>query len=190
MNSKQFCKCGNDIPKVRISLGYKTCVKCSTVDSYGCIDIVYHKTGNTVQVVDKSVSAEYNKKASRAGFGVMRGMKAGSASTLPKTKISNSPVGVDPLLHQSKLIEEWGEKAMLRYDAYGLDKAIAFVEKTYAEKEIPAAVADKICKIIYNVDSLKQPATEIKRISYPVNTRTLKEEKTTDIDWIFRNWNR
>ena len=72
----QCNKCKSEIPAKRVELGYKVCVKCSTVESYGCVDIVYHKTGNTVQPVDKRTAELINKASRRSGFGVMRGMLA------------------------------------------------------------------------------------------------------------------
>ena len=54
MNCK---KCNSEIPKKRIDLGYTTCIDCSTVEQYGCVDIVYHKTGNTVQPMARAAQA-------------------------------------------------------------------------------------------------------------------------------------
>ena len=48
------CKCKNTIPKARVALGYTTCVECSTVERYGCIDTINHKTGNSIQVMSRS----------------------------------------------------------------------------------------------------------------------------------------
>ena len=49
---KVKCSCGNIIPKKRVEMGYKVCVECSTTEKYGCIDIIYHKTGNTIEILD------------------------------------------------------------------------------------------------------------------------------------------
>lgn len=187
MNSK--CKCGMEIPSVRISMGYQTCVKCSTVESYGCIDIVYHKTGNTVQVVDKSTSVEINKLSRRTGFGVMRGMKSGSASTLPKTKISNSPVGVDPFAGKEKLLNEWGEKAMIKYELYGAVDTLKYIEQQVKRKEIPEYIAMKIKRVIegLEVEKLKSTAPT-KKINYGAVNAQINTVPQSEIDWIFKNY--
>ena len=51
------CKCKNIIPKGRIALGYRNCVKCSTTELYSYVPIINHKTGNTIQIVSQSLSA-------------------------------------------------------------------------------------------------------------------------------------
>ena len=69
------CKCGNMIPEGRINLGYSTCVKCSTMEMYGCVGISNHKTGNTIQILPKKIADSINRLSSRKGYGVMSGMK-------------------------------------------------------------------------------------------------------------------
>lgn len=45
------CRCNSEIHPVRIELGLKTCIKCSTAKQYSCVPIINGKTGNTIQVV-------------------------------------------------------------------------------------------------------------------------------------------
>ena len=71
----QCPKCLGPMPQGRLDLGYKVCVNCSTTQSYSCIAITNHKTGNTIQIVSKEVADKVNKLASRKGYGVMTGMK-------------------------------------------------------------------------------------------------------------------
>ena len=56
-----YCKCGNQVHPVRKSLGYKNCVKCSTTQTYSYVPIIYHKTGNTIQIVDQATSAAVHR---------------------------------------------------------------------------------------------------------------------------------
>ena len=69
------CKCNKTIPKARINLGYNTCVDCSTVKPYGCVNITYHKTGNTIQITSQDVANKLRKLSARSGYGIMRGIK-------------------------------------------------------------------------------------------------------------------
>ena len=81
------CKnCKKEIPQGRVDLGYKVCVDCSDVERYGCVDIVYHKTGNTIQIMPQEDAAKINKLSQRVGFGTLRGMRSGSQPKY-KTKI-------------------------------------------------------------------------------------------------------
>jgi hypothetical protein len=65
------CRCNVEIPQIRVKLGYKTCVACSTTEAYGCINITYHKTGNTIQIMPKEQAARIRKLTERRGYGTM-----------------------------------------------------------------------------------------------------------------------
>lgn len=69
-------KCGQDMPLLRkVRYGYNHCVQCSTVQRVGGVPITNHKTGNTIQVVDKDVADNIIRLSSRKGYGVCSGMK-------------------------------------------------------------------------------------------------------------------
>ena len=63
------CKPENIIPPQRVALGYTTCVECSTVQPYGCVQITYHKTGNTIQIMPKEQAKRIRKLSARRGYG-------------------------------------------------------------------------------------------------------------------------
>jgi hypothetical protein len=77
-------KCGEPVPEGRLRLGFRECTACSSVDQYGCVDVVYHKTGNSVQPLPREVAERINKAGERCGFGIMRGMRGGKS---PKRKL-------------------------------------------------------------------------------------------------------
>ena len=56
-----YCKCGSNVHEVRIKLGYKTCMPCSTTQTYSYVPIIEHKTGNTIQIVSQEVSASVHR---------------------------------------------------------------------------------------------------------------------------------
>ena len=58
-----YCKCkpGVKIPQLRLDMGYKTCVGCSTTQTYSYVPIIEHKTGNTIQIVSQEVSASVHR---------------------------------------------------------------------------------------------------------------------------------
>ena len=74
------CKCGSQIPEARLELGYKTCVLCSTEEKVGCIDVVYHKTGNTIEITDRETAEKIRKLSRRNSKGIMVGMRPSSKS--------------------------------------------------------------------------------------------------------------
>ena len=67
------CKCNKIIPKIRLELGYKVCVGCSTVEAYGCAPLINHKTGNSIQIMSKSDAEKIAKMTQRRGYGTMLG---------------------------------------------------------------------------------------------------------------------
>ena len=81
------CKCKNIIPKARLALGYTTCVECSTVERYGCIDTINHKTGNSIQVMSSSDADKASKLLQRAGYSTLRALSGKSVTK--KRKIGN-----------------------------------------------------------------------------------------------------
>jgi hypothetical protein len=56
-----YCKCGKEMHSIRINLGYRCCVNCSTTKTYSYIPIIEHKTGNTIQIVSQELSAAVHK---------------------------------------------------------------------------------------------------------------------------------
>jgi hypothetical protein len=65
----KICRCGNAIHPVRIKYNYNTCVSCSNTESYGCVPITNHKTGNSIQIMSKSQAEVIRKSSMRKGYG-------------------------------------------------------------------------------------------------------------------------
>jgi len=63
------CQCGSPVHPVRIKFGYTSCVSCSTTQRVACIPITNHKTGNTIQLVDKGTAEAVYKASRRKGYG-------------------------------------------------------------------------------------------------------------------------
>ena len=74
------CKsCGKFMPKTRIHLGYKECVKCSTVEPYSAHIVYPHKTGGYVQPVDKKTK-EHLQTLDRRAVKTGKKVRCGSRS--------------------------------------------------------------------------------------------------------------
>ena len=143
MNCK---KCGSNLPTKRIELGYKDCVDCSTVDTYGTIDIVYHKTGNTVQHVDKETANQINKIARRPGFGSNLGRigKGGVKEFSRKIEIgcNNNTIGSDGLYQKVH------DKVELLYDTFGYTKAANYIAQSLQDYRINTQQAYKLKRML------------------------------------------
>jgi hypothetical protein len=190
-----LCKCGQEIPAKRLDLGYKECVKCSKVEVYGCVDVVYHKTGNTIEIMPKESVEQYNKMARRTGFGIMSGLRSGKASELPKTPISDNPVGRDPFISSGRNFEIIGEKAMLKMESSGLDKALDYIKKSVSNFEINKLEGEKISRVLRETAKIMESSSiqlskKEKYNPYGKTEPKVKKHVSEETEWAFKNWRR
>ena len=140
------CKnCGSEMPEKRIELGYSSCVSCSNVETYGFVNIINHKTGNTVQPMPKDQAAAINRMGDRKRFGTV--LKGGSKSDAYNPK--NTKYKVSTLVIGSpKLFEKVGEEAMYLFETKGIDLAAAYIDKEVKDFIINKAQAFQLKQIL------------------------------------------
>jgi hypothetical protein len=166
-------KCKQVIPQGRLALGYKECVSCSTVEAVSCVDITYHKTGNTIQVMDKTTADKVNKLAQRAGYGIMRGLRGGKA---PKsnTRLTGSvaifrQATEDDYMRYLKELEQNLDR--------GRDWCIEWIESLYDARAINS-------KHIFNLRTIIN--TLLPKPQQPTYTEEVNIDE--EITYAFRNW--
>lgn len=149
------CKsCIAILPLKRVKLGYKYCVKCSTVDTYGTVGITYHKTGNTVQHVSKETAAKINKDARRNTYGSNLGsIKSGGfnefSGKLDNSGASNAFVG------SQEMFKRIGEEAMFKLDLLGLDKALDYIKRKYESTSLTSLQYNQLKEILKEMTIIK-----------------------------------
>jgi predicted negative regulator of RcsB-dependent stress response len=144
------CKCGNTIPAARIEYGYKECVQCSTTEAHGCIDIIYHKTGNTIQITDRQTAEKMRQLSRRSGFGTLRGMGAGKTETHKTTiKKGANNIVTRSFIPDNETFDKVGEEALILMETEGYDVALKFLQKKVADLWISPMQLSKI-KVILN----------------------------------------
>ena len=136
------CKCKNTIPKARVALGYTTCVECSTVERYGCIDTINHKTGNSIQVMSRSDADKASKLLKRAGYSTLRALSG--KSTTKKTKINKGCRLTD--VGSQQLYEQIG-KTYLDYADVDVDLANRYLLRRLNNYEISQLQYNKILQL-------------------------------------------
>jgi hypothetical protein len=181
-------KCKNSIPERRANLGYKECINCSTIESYSCIDVVYHKTGNTLEIVDKETAARINKLAHRSGFGVMRGI-IGSKSRGSEFSLS-VPKFEEPIIETQENFNIVGESATNILDEQGIEHAIKYITSAYSLRTISLSQMNKLYSILHKLNSdIKKPPVKLSHNPYARSEpRFEKSEVSDDVNWVFRNW--
>lgn len=125
------CKsCLRLIPNKRIELGFKLCVDCSDTDVYGTVGITYHKTGNTLQHVDKETAAKINQASRRNTYGSNLGsIKSGGPNEF-SGKLENSGASL-AFVGSQQMYDQIGQDAMFKLDLLGLDKALDYIKRKY-----------------------------------------------------------
>lgn len=147
-----YCNCGSLIPKKRIDLGYNTCVNCSDVKKVKAVDIVYHKTGNTIEALPSDIADEINAKSSRRGFGIMKGMQSGGEKIYNPKNIkvgaSNNIIGATEFQ-----LNEIGNEMFEIYDVLGVDESNKFINLKFHQNIISLSQKNKLLKSLNLISS-------------------------------------
>jgi hypothetical protein len=188
------CRCGSQIPLRRIELGYAECVNCSTVEQVGCIDIVYHKTGNTIQITDKETAERMRELSRRTGFGTLRGMKPGSKSDTynPKGKIiKGSNLMARAVLPDPKRFEEAGAISWDILEREGFDAAMKWLQKKIDELWLTPVQVGKIRSVLVAVQpKVPEPVREKPKWYSKLEPKQPKPEVDEEISDAFKYWKR
>ena len=158
----------NALPKTKV------CVNCSTAEAVSCVDVIYHKTGNTIQIMDKESADKINKLAKRSGFGIMAGMKGGSGGATKTTSLGNVAVWRVPT-------EEDYQRALKRVgeliDLNNRERCLKYAQQQYDSKLINS-------KHLFNLRTIIDTLLPLPKKKEVVRDETLDEEVTH----AFRNW--
>ena len=171
-----ICKsCKTIIPQGRVDLGYTECVDCSTIEAVGCVDICYHKTGNTIQVMDKTTAEKINKLSQRAGYGIMRGLRGGS-SQKSSTPITGSTGGTVRMPTRDDF-EKVGKQVMNLIELNNKETAIKTIEEALVSRLISGSHRRQLMEIVNTFMPEK------------IVERTVTEDIVDEeIQFAFRNW--
>jgi|TARA_B110000908_G_C10220189_1_gene434919 hypothetical protein len=169
-------KCKEDIDSRRLKAlpQTKVCVNCSTEEYVSCVDVIYHKTGNTIQIMDKESADKIKKLSRRSGFGIMAGMKGGSGGGTSSKVLGNVTVFRIPT-------EEDYQSVLLRLgemiDFASREKCLKYVERQYESKLISS-------KHLFNLKTIIDTLLPLPKKEVVIIDDTLDEEVTH----AFRNW--
>ena len=171
-------KCKSKIPAQRIKIlpNTKTCTNCSNEEAVGAVDIIYHKTGNTIQIMDKQSADSINKSARRSGFGSLRAMKGGSGGA--ESKVALGTKMIVPRQPTQEDFETIGEKMMDLIDWKDRKAIIEFLDTALYNRTISSAHYRKLVNIL---DQFK-PKEKI------ITTPERYTQVSDGVNWAFNNW--
>jgi len=120
--------------------------------------VIYHKTGNTIEIVkDPEVAEQVNQMARRTGFGVMKGMTGGSRRqpiAQPSTRTLQPVPPSDKVLSRRPLetdMEGVGQEAMQIAEIDSIDSAVKHIQQAHRERRILQKQAEQLIQIISHV---------------------------------------
>lgn len=179
-----YCKCGNIVPEERTQLGFTKCVNCSTTEKVGAVDIVYHKTGNTIEITDQDTAAKIKKLSKRGSFGTMSCMKGSKTNTYNPKNIKFG--AATTIVGTQEAFEKIGEHCMMIYQALGFDEAIKDLNKAIDKLEINKVQGAKIKEILNALENAKAPIETKNPLRYHNNNYA--DIKENEIDIAFKHW--
>lgn len=170
--------CGCVIPQARLEALPKidTCVNCSTAQPVGAIDIIYHKTGNTIQVVDREVANRVNRSARRSGFGAMQLGRGSSKGGRGRVPVGSG--GTLPRVPTQQDFEQVGQQMMTLLELGEPREASLQLLHTKCQHRVITSIQYQRLLTI-----LDQFAPEVK----PTQP-TVEHEVDDEINWAFKNW--
>lgn len=177
-------KCNTTIPAGRVQLGFKVCVDCSTAQPYGCIDVVYHKTGNTIEVTTQEHAQAVRNASKRMGFGIMRGMRPGKTTNKKIVIEGAKPVRMLPVASSDKF-ESVGAEMMSLIESLNITGAVNYVNTQYKEYQITITQRNQLMDIIKTLTP-KENVQKVNLTAYSKSEASIPS--LTEIDYAFRNW--
>jgi hypothetical protein len=123
-----------------------TCVNCSDVKGVACVDIVYHKTGNTIQIMDQAAAKAINKASQRTGFGSLKALKGGSGGDgLRNVKTGVFKMRIPPNLND---YEKVGEEIMKFVEFKEKEEAIELLNNALSKNRVTSSQYSQLLTII------------------------------------------
>lgn len=150
--TKHCKKCGDTIPHKRTQLGYTDCISCSNVEPYGSVNIINHKTGNTVQPMPLSQARAINKIGDRKRFGTV--LKGGSKNNNYNPKNTKHQVPTAFVGNEASY-NMVGEKATTIYDENGYEAALHYIDSVINTLVISKSQGFKIKKVLTALYQIK-----------------------------------
>ena len=185
------CKCGSQIPEIRTKLGYKVCVECSTEERVGCIDVVYHKTGNTIEITDKETAEKIRKLSRRNASGIMVGMKpsAKSMTYQPSSKINVQRLLARAVIADPAQFELDGAQAWEILERDGFEAAVAWLGKRVRDLWITPVQMGRIRVALEELSRKPEPEPVRKKNPYTkLDPPSGKPDLDEEISDTFKYW--
>lgn len=173
--------CNNEIIQERVQLGYKTCIQCSVEEQVGCISVVYHKTGNTIEITSKKIATKVAKLSARSSFGTMKCLKSKKSNSY-NPKSTTHKLHIQPVASNEEYTQVL-EQIVNSIDKLAYTDIIKNLDKLVLKHSLSGVQRSNILSIL---DHLTEKKTAKEPIRYLLNSE--KEPVLSEIDYAFINW--
>lgn len=172
--------CGNPIPEGRAKFGYRECISCSTIEKVGCVDIVYHKTGNTIEILPVQEAEKMKKLGKRSSFGTLAGLKPG------KDKSYSTSVYI---ADHSPDFEVTKQMAIDIKSSAGLERAKSWLARRYDDMRITKLELEEILEEFSPVKTVTKSKNVNRKNWYSrYEPKQEKSEIDPEVTDAFTNW--
>ena len=150
MDKCSVCEC--DLPKERIHLGYKECLKCSDIEKYASHTVYPHKTGGYIQPMSSEQANNMKRLDRRSAGGSSRKAKGivSDKSWDRWLEQYNNPAPKKPKFVPKSITNiyipyrECIKSIMEKYDNYGYHAACELTQSLYSNDTISLIHKSKV----------------------------------------------
>lgn len=158
----------------------RTCVGCSTEEKYSYVPITYHKTGNTIEVIKCSKTAESLRKASsRAGFGASRALSVKKSEGKVILNKQVPAVGTTACFYNESNFNEVSNRILQMADLQGLDRAKKELEFSVESRLLSVLQGNKIQQLLN--DKFTTPSK--RKVVEEIPVQVSKDILQAFLDW-------
>ena len=144
----RYCtKCENQVAAPRYELGFRECIDCSSEEKKRALDIIVHKTGNSLQHIHADDFKDHEKRFLRGGFRSNLASIKGGGHKEFSGKLTNSGASIAQV-GSPELYAKIGEESILYLESEGLSKALDYLDKQYNKVRINAGQLRKLRNVV------------------------------------------
>ena len=149
-------KCDATMPDERVHLGYRECVKCSSVEPYSAHVVYPHKTGAFVQPVSSSVKKYLDRLDRREvkGGGKMSAPTNLKEWTMPEPKPKVEPRPQQKVYYNQVTFNDSFKQCIDTYKQKGYVVTVNYLKQLYKKNKITLTTKTQLVNVLTSIHML------------------------------------
>ena len=151
-------KCDTKMPDERIHLGYRECVKCSSVEPYHAHVVYPHKTGAYVQPVSKETKdnlTRLDRRAVKVGGKITAPQAKEWKMPEPKKQIA-SPQPRKKLIYNQVSFDDSFNQTIDTYNKKGYVVTINYLKQLFKKNRITMTTKNQLVNVLTSIHMLNR----------------------------------